>query len=659
LAGDNQFPIIIAAAADLQPQSKRFDGGHDGLYPMTTFLQLSQLEQRPSIGRLLQACAERYSERSPIIAERGAALSFGRLFLQAGEVVRALNSFGIGRNDRVAAILPNGPEMAAAFLTIASGAAFAPLNPGYRASELRFFLADLKPKALLVRAGTASPAISVARDLAIPIIELAATETNEAGRLNLTGQERFHSCCEGFAEPDDVALVLHTSGTTSRPKQVALTHRQVTSSAANIAASLQLTPADRCLNVMPLFHIHGLIGALVASVSAGGSVVCTPGFDAENFCVWMNEHRPTWYTAVPTIHQAILAAANADPGAFRDHSLRFIRSCSATLPAVVAHDLEKLFRVPVIEAYGMTEATHQIASNPLPPRSRKPGSVGLPTGAEVAVIDGDRRLAPGELGEIVVRGASVIEQYASDAPAHGSSFWGGWLRTGDRGFLDEDGYLHLSGRLKEIINRGGEKISPAEVDEVLLSHPEIAQAAVFRMPHATLGEVGGAAIIPRPGSKLSEPTIREYLLDRIAAFKIPEAFFIVDEIPKGASGKINRAQLSERFAPSPDTLPAGVDNGEQCHLEASLLRIYREVLGDETIGPADNFFARGGDSLRAAQVINRVRKLLQVNLSIATIFRKPTAAELALEVARSRRDTTARSFDRSTSRGAMALKEDN
>jgi acyl carrier protein len=290
--------------------------------------------------------------------------------------------------------------------------------------------------------------------------------------------------------------------------------------------------------------------------------------------------------------------------------------------------LEEVFRVPLIEAYGMTEAAHQIASNPLPPKERKVGSVGLPAGTEVAVMDGKWPLERGEVGEIAIRGANVIAGYANGIAIHEEGFTDGWFRTGDQGFLDKDGYLYLTGRLKEIINRGGEKVSPIEVEEVLLSHPEIAQAVAFRVPHSSLGEDVGAAVVLRHGSEMTEALIRYYLLDRIAAFKVPSKIFLLDEIPRGATGKVNRLELSERFAPYS---AAGADANN--HVEEKVVGIYREVLGAEVIGPGDNFFALGGDSLSATQVINRVRALFEVNLTIATIFRKPTIADLAVEIA--------------------------
>jgi acyl-CoA synthetase (AMP-forming)/AMP-acid ligase II len=351
-----------------------------------------------------------------------------------------------------------------------------------------------------------------------------------------------------YAEPDDIALVLHTSGTTARPKIVPLSQRNLVASAGNIIRSLALTDADRCLNVMPLFHIHGLIAALLSTLASGGSVVCTPGFDAFRFFAWINETKPTWYTAVPTMHQLVLSRASRQADVIARNKLRFVRSSSAALPPVVMEELEKTFGAPVIEAYGMTEATHQMAANPLPPAARKPGSVGIGAGVEVGIMnDGGDILGQGLLGEIVIKGGNVTAGYENNPTANESSFTEGWFRTGDQGYLDEEGYLFLTGRLKEIINRGGEKVSPREIDEVLLQHPAVAQAVAFAMPHERLGEEVAAAVVLFEGAKAEEKELREHAASHLADFKVPRTIVILQDIPKGATGKVQRIGLAEKL----------------------------------------------------------------------------------------------------------------
>ena len=578
-----------------------------------------------TIRHLLEAQATRTPQAAAILARERSILSYSALVDQVEQTAKSLNGIGIGRKDPVAVVLPNGPEMALAFVSIASVATCAPLNPAYHTQEFDFYLSDVEAKALIVQAGMNSPAIAVARKHSIPIVELLPDEQGSAGMFSLVGPKASPANDSGFAQAQDAALILHTSGTTSRPKKVALTHSQLLCSADAIATGLQLTPADRCLNVMPLFHVHGLIGAVLASLAAGSSVVCTQAFDASTFFAYLREFHPTWYTAVPAIHQAVLAIANKRPRAV---SLRFIRSCSASLPSGLMRELEEVYGIPVIEAYGMTEAGHQIASNPLPPRGRKAGSVGLPTGTEIAVMNGQGGiLLPGEKGEIVIRGRSVISGYAS-ALADNTKFMEGWFRTGDQGYLDEDGYVFITGRLKEIVNRGGEKISLREVDEALLEHPQVAQAAAFALPHPSLGEDMAAAVVVRDERQVTASMLRDFLISRLADFKIPTRIWFVDQIPRTATGKIRRDQLANNIIQE-NNKPACAGN----RVEAMVAEIYAEVLRVQDVGSRDNFFALGGDSLRATQVLSRVRAAFEINLPIATIFTKPTVAELAQEIA--------------------------
>jgi acyl-CoA synthetase (AMP-forming)/AMP-acid ligase II len=491
------------------------------------------------------------AEDAPAIGAPGRApLTYGALRALTDATRERLNGLGIGRNDRVAIVLDNGPEMAACFAACACAVASAPLNPAYRAEEFEFYLADLKAAALIVAQGSTSPAIGAANKLGVRIIELVPQAGAGAGAFTLaaSGAASAAAAHPGPAQPDDVSMVLHTSGTTSRPKIVPLSQRNLAASATHIRNTLQFVPADCGLNIMPLFHIHGLIAGVLAPLSAGSQVFCTPGFNALRFFGWMEEARPTWYTAVPTMHQAIVSRASKNAETIRRHPLRFLRSSSSSMPPQVIRELEEAFGAPLIEAYGMTEATHQMASNPLPPAVRKPGTVGVAAGPEIAIMAGDGSLlARGETGEIVIRGPNVTAGYENNPKANAEAFANGWFRTGDQGVMDADGYVSITGRLKEIINRGGEKVSPREIDELLMDHPAVAQVVCFGMPHAKLGEEVAAAVVLREGQQATERELQEFVGKRAADFKVPKRILLLDEIPKGATGKLQRIGLAQKL----------------------------------------------------------------------------------------------------------------
>jgi len=480
------------------------------------------------------------------------ALSYRDLRVQVTYTIESLNNFGIGRNDRVAIVLPNGPEMATAFVSIACCATTAPLNPAYTPDEFDFYLSDIGARALLVEQDSDSPAVAAAQARNIQVLELRADEDRPAGTFTLgTEDEALQSTppSSGLAGPDDVALVLHTSGTTSRPKIVPLSHANVCASARNIQNTLRLESTDVCLNVMPLFHIHGLIAAVLATLGKGASVFAAPGFDALRFFGWLDQARPTWYSAVPTMHQAILARAKRNLEIIERSRLRFIRSSSSSLSPQVLLELERTFAVPVVEAYAMTEASHQMTCNQLPPGERKPGTVGCAAGPEVAIMDesGPDLLPRGQTGEVVIRGDNVTTGYENNPQANSECFVDGWFRTGDQGVMDEEGYLTITGRLKEIINRGGEKISPREVDDVLMDHEAIQQVVTFAMPHELLGEEVAAAVVLRDGAAADEQAIRTFASEHLAPFKVPRKVLILDEIPKGPTGKLQRIGLAEKL----------------------------------------------------------------------------------------------------------------
>jgi acyl-CoA synthetase (AMP-forming)/AMP-acid ligase II/aryl carrier-like protein len=601
------------------------------------------MNPRPTLRDLIHPPDGRDERAVALLAPSRKPFCYEALRRQTTATIAALRHANIGRRDRVAVVLPNGPEMAAASVAIASGAVCAPLNPVYGEDEFRFYLTDLQPAAILLPAEDRGAARAVAMALGVRCLDARWESDWPAGRFEIDGGVAPAYFDDDPPHADDVALVLHTSGTTSRPKLVLLSHGNLCSSAGNIVRTLELSPRDRCLNLMPLFHIHGFVAALLASLAAGGSVACCPGYRDGRFLPWLHALQPSWYTAAPAVHQAILAELARHPAGAAAKRLRFARSSSAPLPPGVLRALESALQAPVIEAYGMTEAAHQIASNPLPPGERRAKSVGLAAGPSVAIMDDEQHLLPaGATGEIVIRGDSVTVGYATPPEANAEAFAAGWFRTGDQGFIDTAGYIHITGRLKEIINRGGEKVSPFEVDEALLEHAAVRVAVTFGVHHATLGEDVAAAVVLKDGATATADEIRAFLFGRLAEFKIPSRLVIVDAIPTGATGKVQRIGLEAKLAGQ--LQPAFVAPRDAVEVRVAVL--FSEVLGVEAVGAFDNFFALGGDSLRGFQVLTRIRAQWNVDVSILDLFKEPTVAQLAAAIARVRKDTKRAALER-------------
>ena len=480
-----------------------------------------------------------------IVPGGGPKLNYGDLSDEVERVAGLLAGYGLERGRAVSIVLPNSLDFVTVFLAVArAGAVAAPLNSAYTVDEFKFFIEDADSQLVIVPPGPHAGRES-AEQLGIPVMEcsLDGSATNlstASGLLSRSGDAEAPG-------PEDVALFLHTSGTTSRPKGVPLRHSNLVASLKNISGTYRLTPDDVAIVVMPLFHVHGLIGVALSTFYTGGSIVVPDRFSAGKFWPTQAETGATWYSAVPTIHQVLLMRADSDAAPAK--SFRFIRSCSSALAPSVFHDLEARFGAPVLEAYGMTEASHQMSSSPLPANGKRyPGTVGTPTGVKVAIMSMEstgQLLGANERGEIVIQGPNVMHGYNNNPEANAEAFVDGWFRTGDQGFLDWDGYLTLTGRIKELINRAGEKISPLEVDAVLLQHPAIAEAVCFGVPDEKYGEVVHAAVVL--AGSADQEDIRAFCGERLAAFKVPDTVYIADSLPRTATGKIQRRHVATAF----------------------------------------------------------------------------------------------------------------
>ena len=505
--------------------------------------------QRPrTLLELLATGAARRPNHPALLApDTEQTITYTALKDQVASLAAQFQQLGIGRGDRVALALPNGLEVITAFFGVTATAAIAaPLNLAYTTDEFRFYLEDIGAKAVVVpKEGGEEARAAVPTDALL--LEAALSPDGQVQLEVVQGTPR--APVQTTPTPDDTALFLHTSGTTSRPKGVPLSHENLLTSAANIIDTYALNADDVALCVMPLFHIHGLVAATLSTLVSGGTVIVPPRFSASVFWPTVNTHRVTWYTAVPTIHQVLLARAEEDH-APQKSSLRFIRSCSSPLAPATTEDLETRFGCPVLEAYGMTEAAHQMSSNPLPPGQRRPGCVGKGTGVQIAIMDETGTLLPtGTQGEVVIQGANVTRGYHNNPEANTAAFTNGWFRTGDQGILDAEGYLTLVGRLKELINRAGEKISPREVDEALLTHPAVSEAVCFGIPDAKYGEEVSAAVVLTGEATAEE--LMAYCRQRLSDFKVPKTIHLVTSIPRTATGKIQRRIVAEAFGNQP------------------------------------------------------------------------------------------------------------
>jgi oxalate---CoA ligase len=560
-------------------------------------------------------------------------LTYRALGRQIDSIGAALRRAGIGAGKRVAIIVPDGPELAVAIVAVAANATSVPLNPGLTAAEFEALFKAQRLEAVIL----SDWAESAAREVAIRLGLCRLDATRSPGGFDIALRtEPWPAAKERRgAKPDDAAFILRTSGTTARPKLVPVTHRNLQAMAARLRRWYAIAPADRVLCVTPLYYAQALKSSLFLPLIAGGSIACPARSGETDFFNWLAALDPTWYLAGPTFHRAVLDRARSlGPGGFR-HKLRFINSGAAPLPDRIRDGLEECFGVPVLDSYGISEAG-PMAANSFAPEGRKRGTLGKPQPGELAIWSADAGLVgPDVVGEIVLRGPGVTPGYIDDPDADRAAFFGGWFHTGDLGRIDRDGFLTVVGRIKEMISRGGEKISPAEIDQALLRHPAIAEAAAFAVPHPRLGEDIAAAVVLRPGQEVTSLELRRYLKTSLAAFKIPRRIAFLDALPKGDTGKIRRQDLSRNAPAAARDKPSSPFGSV---LEADIAEIWRRLLDRADIGPDDEFFELGGDSLLATQMILEVESLTGRKLPDEALFEIATPRLLAQSAIESTRD---------------------
>lgn len=601
------------------------------------------MNSRPTSTMLLtiDASVRHWAQQCPhaiaVMNSEGDALDYAALHEFITSTRGQLRNLGIGQNDRVSLLFAPGPVATTAFISVASNAISAPLNYLYKRTELESALKALRPRVLMIGADLDTPGRDVAAELRIPVIEIAPS--GSAGQFELS-LDRYNANAaatppltdsNSTASPDDIALMLHTSGSTGRPKCVPLSHQVICVGSHNTSKSLRLSRNDRCLNLLAPCHVHGLVSNTIVPLVSGGSIIAATGFQENRISEFLLERQPTWISAPPSMQQQIAETMAASDGVPVKTSLRFLRSGSVPLWPELIELLTGTFAVPVVEAYGMTEVPH-ISGNPT--EQCRPGSVGKPVVDELAIMNSDGEILPdGSVGEIVVRGRNVTSGYVNAPEANDIAFRDGWFRTGDLGWLDADGYLFLKGRHQEIINRGGNKVMPREVEEALIQHPSVRRTVVFPVAHPNLGSDIAAAVVLVSGHVLDESNLRRFVGELISDFKVPTRIIEVADFPVEASGKINRTRLEDRLA----TILKIEFEPPTGAVEIRLSQIFQEVLRQDRIGRLDNFFALGGHSLLAARVIARVISQFKVDLPLRSLFESPTISELSTEIEKCRK----------------------
>ena len=575
-----------------------------------------QLSDQRTIGEVIRRQAELRPEQPAIVGPRFAPLSYRELNHQIEAIGMGLRQAGFDRNARIAIALPDGPQAALAIVAVACAAAAVPLDPKLTIPELETRLTLLRPNAIVLLQGSDSAARTVAERQGLVIIEAFAADESKLD-LQIIVSHVGPAAPHDDPGPHALATILQSSGTTAEPKLIPLSHHNWLVIVERMAEFFQLTPEDRCLAVIPVHYGHGFQHTTLTPLLTGGSAAFPINASILDLSEWFEDLRPTWYTGGPTLHLAILEKAISQPDAITRHALRFIVSGGSQLPTYVHQRLEEKFGVPVLEHYGCTEAG-LVSTNRAPPGQCKPGTCGIPWPDSLIIVGPDGRpLSPIEQGEIWLRGPNVTSGYLDAPELNRVSFVNGWFRTGDIGSLDEDGFLALHGRHKELINRGGEKISPVEVERALVRHPDVAEAAAYAVPHSSLGEDVAAAVILHPAATVTPIELRDFLSLHLAWFKIPRRIVIVDQLPKSITGKVQRQRLKSCYTATDDSL------------HAELLQLWNKFLKDDTLTIDDDFFEKGGNSLLAMELILEIERLTAQKLSESILFERATVRQIA------------------------------
>jgi oxalate---CoA ligase len=612
-----------------------------------------------TISAAMRFHAELRPDQPAVIGTDFAPLTYRELQRQIGEIRTCLRQAGFGRDARIAVGIAGSADAACTIIGVACSATAVPLDPKLTIAEVERCLLILRPSAVIVLRDIGSAARHVAEQHGFPIIEASPTQSGKLG-LQLAAPRIGAQCPLDDPDPDAPAFILHTSGTTVAPNLVPFSHRNVLASANRIRTWFGLTPQDRCLNVSPVYYSHALTTTVFPPLLTGGSIAFPSNPLNANLSEWLGALRPTWYSAGPTLHLAVAEKAQLHPDIRAMHCLRFVSSAGARITGQVRDDLQNALGIPVLEHYGSSE-TAQISSNMPPPGPSKPGTCGIPWPDSIKIVDSDGREVPqGEQGEILVIRRDVMSGYLNAPELNRLAFVDGWYRTGDIGSLDEQGFLSLHARKREMISRGAEKIAPVEIDHALMRHPDVAEAAAYGVPHPRLGEDVAAAVVLRPGSKVTGPELREFLGAQLAPFKIPRRISIVTGLPKGITGKVQRTRLKEfvsnasappttalratlsrlwrsigllaafrlqRTQPN-ETIP-GKGSLSESQLHAELLQIWKKLLKVETLSIDDDFFEMGGNSLLSMDLHFEIERLTGEALPESFLSESSTIRALA------------------------------